>query len=426
MLSILSPLIRRYMTGSSTEFVFKPVTPCKLPLFPKLEKIDLYLTIPFCKSICPYCPYNKVRYDKSLIEPYLNAILNEIDLYYEQFGRIKIPSLYIGGGTPTTLLDELGLIIEKIKNRFDLIGDICIETSPSDIDHDDAINKLISYGVNMISLGVQSFNEKYLQLIGRDYKMRILYPVIEHFLAFNFKTVNIDLMFALPGQTVNEVMEDLQTAINAGVNQITLYPLFTFPYSTAGKYLKIKNLQTPSHFTRRKMYHAINDFCTENGFQRVSVWGFKHGTSPHYSSVTRDNYLGLGAGAGSHLPGMFYINTFSVKEYIKTCSKPQLPIALAMNATPNITNNYWLYWQFYGTYINKKELADRFGNNKKIKTLFRLLKFFNFCKENDVEYYLTESGSFWAHLMQNYYVINYFNKIQSVGMQTPWPQAVKL
>lgn len=139
---------------------------------PSLEKIDLYIHIPFCKNKCPYCPYNKIMYDKNLVEPYLKAILAEIEQHYNRLGRIKITSIYIGSGTPTNLIDELGVILGRIRDHFIITGDVCIETNPSEI-NEEIVNKLIKYGINLVSLGVQSFNNKYLQLIGRNYKASI-------------------------------------------------------------------------------------------------------------------------------------------------------------------------------------------------------------------------------------------------------------
>ncbi len=420
--------MRKLFLGSQGPLIFSPVNPTTQIEFPALKKIDLYIHIPFCKSACPYCPYNKIHYDKTLTQPYLNALLAEIDHYHNIFGRLEIPSIYIGGGTPTTLLDELGLVIQKIHDKFLVTGDICIETSPTDLlGREQSIQKLASYGISRISLGVQSFNDKHLQLIGRGYKSSILYPIIERLLAYNFKTVNLDLMFAMPNQTIDEAMEDLQTAFNAGVNQITLHSMFSLPYSTAGKYLKMANINAPSFSIRRKMYKEIHNFCIKNGFERDTVWIFKRGDGPRYSSVARENYLGIGAGAVSHLPGMFFLNTFVAKVYIAANLNHQSAIALKMNFSDEMTQYCWLYWQFYNTFIPKKELRERFGtHNKKIIILFKILKTTGLCRETDTNYELTESGAFWFCLTQKKLVIDPMNNVWSTAMKDPWPQEIRL
>lgn len=420
---IITRAIRRYLVGSRQEFIFKPIDDIK---FPRIDKIDLYIHIPFCKNNCPYCPYNKIKYDKSLVGPYLKAILIEIEQYYNRLGRIDVSSIYIGGGTPTNLVDELGVILGRIRDRFIITGNICIETTPSDLNKE-TVSKLVSYGINLVSLGVQSFNNEYLQLIGRNYKASILYPVIALLLSSNFKSINIDLMFALPGQTVKEVILDLKKAINSGVNQVTLYPLFTFPYSTVGKYLNLKRVKMPNIITRKSMYYAIHDFCINNGFKRVSVWGFIRNDVPRYSSVTRDNYIGFGAGAGSHISKTFYLNTFSVKEYIKNCFNEKLPVALKMDFTDSMTRYYWLYWRFYDTYIPKGQLFELFGkNDKNIKLLLWLINILKLGEEDTENIFLSKRGAFWLHLIQNYFVLNYIDKIWSVAMKKPWPDEIRI
>lgn len=119
----MTKTVRRWLVGKDDSFVFEPMGPKKLP---SIEKADLYLHIPFCKSLCPYCPYNRIAYDKTLVKPYLNAVLAEIDAYYDRLGDIVIGSVYIGGGTPTTLIDELGVMLEHIHKRFKVTGDIAI------------------------------------------------------------------------------------------------------------------------------------------------------------------------------------------------------------------------------------------------------------------------------------------------------------
>ncbi len=428
MRTLLARGIRKFFLGSQESFTFSPVSSSTNLNFPPLKKIDLYIHIPFCKSTCPYCPYNKIRYEKALVQPYLKALLAEIDQYHDIFGSIEIPSIYIGGGTPTTLVDELGEVLQKVRSKFHITGDICIETTPTDLlGREESIQKLADYGISRISLGVQSFNDKHLQLIGRDYKSSTLYPIIERLLAYNFKTVNLDLMFAMPNQTVDEAIEDLQTAINAGVNQITLYPMFNHPFATSSKYAKIAKSHSPSFFTRRSMYRELHNFCLAHGFERDTVWIFKRGDAPHYSSVSRENYIGIGAGAISYLPGIFYLNTFVAKVYIAACLDQQRPIALKMNFSDEMTRYYWLYWQFYNTFISKQELHNRFGtNDKKINLLFKMLKTTGLCTESDANYELTESGVFWFYLAQKKLVGDPMNKIWSNAMKDPWPQEIRL
>ena len=183
----------------------------------------------------------------------------------------------------------------------------------------------------------------------------------------------------------------------------------------------------PNLIVRHRMYYHLYQYLIQNGFTRVSVWGFKKSDVPRYSSVTRDNYIGLGAGAGSHMPEGFYLNTFSVDEYIKKCHANQFPTALYMNFTKDMQNYFWLYWRFYDTCISKRELFRRFGQkDKKIIRLFAALKQLNLLADDGGFFVLNKRGAFWLHLVQNYFSLRYVNKVWSVAMKQAYPEEINL
>jgi Coproporphyrinogen III oxidase and related Fe-S oxidoreductases len=426
-MSLLSDIVikpvRSHFTGRGSRYIFEPSTG---PISQKIDKLNLYIHIPFCKNTCPYCPYNKIEYDKELVGPYFKAVLNEIKLYRDLFGRFEVSSIYIGGGTPALLIDELKVILEEIGNTFTLNGDICIETNPNDIT-DELVRKLKECKIQLVSLGVQSFQNENLCFIGRNYKASILSKCIERLTSADFKSVNLDMIFALPGQDMKNLSHDLAQAVDCGADQITTYPLFTFPYTSVGSYLKLKKVRMPNLKQRKKMYYYINDFLLKKGFNRVSVWGFKKGDVPRYSSVTRDNYIGIGAGAGSHLSDGFYLNTFSVPEYINRCLSKTLPTALYMNFNKDMQNYFWLYWRLYDTQISKSEVFRRFGSDRaKVTRLIELFKTLKLAEENADVINLNLKGAFWIHLLQNYLSLNYINKIWAVAMRDPFPPRIAL
>jgi len=414
--------VRRILVGREQRFVFTRKEDIDIP---PLSQIDLYIHIPFCRSKCPYCPYNRIDYDEHLVGPYTRAVSSEIEQYFLRLGKIKISSIYIGGGTPTTLIDELGVIIRSIGEKFAISGDICIETNPSDL-NEDIIRKLKDFGVDLISIGVQSFDDFFLNILGRNYDAAQASSAVKLALSSNFRSVNIDLMFALPGQNIANVLYDLNEVLKIGANQVTTYPLFTFPYSSVGRYLKIRRVKIPNIFKLRKMYKEIHNFLTQNGYQRVSVWGFKKSGSPRYSSVTRNTYIGIGAGAGARLPDVFYLNTLSVKDYIETTLTGRLPVALAVNMTPKLIKYYWLYWRFYDTYIDSQQLYEKFGKDIKLKVIFSLAKLLGLTKENRNQIELTERGAFYIHLLQNYLILNYIDRVWSAAMKESWPDTIEI
>jgi oxygen-independent coproporphyrinogen-3 oxidase len=414
--------VRDLLVREHGQFTFEPR---REVTFPAVSKADLYIHIPFCKSLCPYCPYNRVLYDPELVAPYVQAMHDEIESYCRSLGDIEIGSIYIGGGTPTTLIDELKPIIAYVRGRFGPTGPIAVETTPDDLD-DEALATLQELGVSLLSIGVQSFDDDYLKLIGRRYRSSILPETVSKAAASGFETVNVDLMFALPGQTTDDALADLDKALALGANQVTLYPLFTFPYTAVGNLLDAQHVEFPRLSVRRRMYRALHEAAASGGLTRVSVWGFKKGDVPRFSSVTRDNYIGIGAGAGTCLPGLFYFNTFSVPEYIHCSSDHELPIALQMEMTPSLEHFYWLYWRLYETRVPKDDFERLFGRDARVSRLLWLALHLHLLEDEGHDYVLTEQGSFWIHLLQNLYVLNYINTVWAHCMRTAWPGRIEL
>ncbi len=293
---------RRYFVGPAQRWVFEPPPAGWEP--PSPGRTSFYLHVPFCRHCCPYCPYTRTPYNRKLIEPYTLAAMAEIDWWADRVGPVEMTSVYIGGGTPTLALDSVARILGRVRERFRLTGDICIETNPADVD-DETVRQLHAAGITLVSLGVQSFQPEKLVTLGRRYEPDAGERALRLLVAGGFASVNADIMFALPGQTSSDVIEDLAHAAELGADQITTYPLFTFPYTTVGKYLRLTSVRMPGLAERRTQYNAISQWCETHDFGRVSVWGFKRGSVPRYSSVTRDGYIGVGPGAGSHLPDGF-------------------------------------------------------------------------------------------------------------------------
>jgi oxygen-independent coproporphyrinogen-3 oxidase len=421
---LVTRAVRRYLVGPDQRWVFEPPTPGWRP--PRLERTSLYLHVPFCRHGCPYCPYTKVPYRPELVEPYTRAALAEVDWWADAIGPAEITSVYIGGGTPTLALDSVARVLRRVRRRFRLTGDICIETNPADVD-EETVRRLQSAGVALVSLGVQSFHPRNLALLGRRYDP----PAAERALALlaqgGFASVNADIMFALPGQTAEEVTADLARAAQLGANQLTTYPLFTFPYTSIGQYLRLTAVRMPDLRARRAQYRAIDAWCAEHGFQRVSVWGFKRDAVPRYSSVTRDGYIGVGPGAGSHLPDGFVLNTFDLDTWIRAMGSGRSAVALRMPFAGEMAGWWWLYWRFYDTRILLDDLEAALGDDApKARRWLGAVEQAGLAARHDGYLELTEPGAFWLHLAQNHFALNYVNTLWTQARRQPWPQAVAI
>ena len=421
---LLTRAIRRYLVGPDQRWVFEPPPNGWTP--PRVERTSLYLHVPFCRNFCPYCPYTKVPYDEALVEPYTRAALSEVDWWADKIGPAELTSVYIGGGTPTLALSSVATVLEHVRQRFRLTGDICIETNPADVD-DAIVHRLHDVGVTLVSLGLQSFRPKNLAVMGRRYKP----SDAEHALALlaggGFGSVNADIMFALPGQTASDVVADLARAEQLGADQLTTYPLFTFPYTSVGEFLRLTAVRMPTLRVRRTHYLAITEWCAEHEFQQVSVWSFKRAGVPRYSSVTRDGYIGVGPGAGSNLPDGFVLNTFDLDTWIKAACGGGTSIALRMPFTDEMAGWWWLYWRFYDTRIPLADLGAVLGNDAtKARRWLRAMEQVGLVVRNEEYLKLTEPGAFWLHLAQNHFALTYVNTLWTRARREPWPQVVTI
>ena len=420
----MTRILRRCLVGAKQRWVFERPAPDWVPA--PIERTSLYLHVPFCRHVCPYCPYTKFPYRESLVEPYTQAALAEVDWWADAVGPAEISSVYIGGGTPTLALDSVARVLARVRERFRLTGDVGIETNPADVD-EGVVRRLDEMGVGLVSLGVQSFQPEHLTLIGRDYTPRVAEQALAMLAGNDFASLNADFMFALPGQSVADVMADLARAVQLGADQVTTYPLFTFPYTTVGQHLRLQALRMPNLRVRRAHYRAIHSWCTEHGYRRVSVWGFKRGAVPRYSSVTRDNYIGIGPGAGSHLADGFVLNTFDLDSWLHAASAGRGAIALCLPFAGEMAGWWWLYWRLYDTRVSLDALDGVLGRDApQARRWLRVAQWAGLAVEKGGTLELTEPGAFWIHLAQNYFALNYVNTLWTRAREEPWPEAVAI
>lgn len=416
--------VRRHLVGPAQQWRFEHPGAEWVP--PRVERTSLYLHVPFCRNLCPYCPYTKVPYDPSLVERYEAAAAREMGLWADAVGPSEVTSVYIGGGTPTLVMDTVTRLVSRARECFEVTGDICIETNPAEVSTR-VIEQLHDAGVELVSLGVQSFRDESLRVIGRRYEPEVARRALGMLAESGFASVNADIMFALPGQSADDVLSDLEEASSLGADQITTYPLFTFPYTAVGEYLDLKGVRLPDLPARREQYRAISRWCADHGFERVSVWGFRRGSAPRYSSVTRDGYVGVGPGSGSHLPDGFSLNTFDLEQWESTVEQGRLPIALRMPFTAEMSAWWWLYWRFYDTRIPAAALQEVLGDEaaKARRWLAAFIRL-GLAERRNGSYELTDEGALWLHLAQNHFALSYVNTLWTAARRTPWPGRVEI
>jgi len=407
-----------------------------IPSYESLEKkfqdigeFGLYLHIPFCKQICPYCPYNKEIYEPGVAEMYTRAVKREIDFYSGLFGDKPVTSFYIGGGTPTTMLySGLDRILEHIFKTFNMQCDIHMESHPNDLSLDN-LNTIKSLNVENLSTGIEALQDKYLKILNRPYNTKEVKAAVERAVNKGFTCFSVDFIFALPNQTYSELEQAGRELVEMGIDQVAAYPLFRFPYTKMGESAKQSNYNILNIFKRRNMLHILEDIFYDRKYERTSVWAFTKEGIPKSCSVTVPLYVGLGASGCSYLKDIFYLNTFDVAEYIKRLEDGRMPIALSLDLPESMQMAWWFYWRVYETRFKRSDFKKRFGKefNEIYGKYIKLFSLFGLIKKDDGnEVTLSDKGTFWLHALEDLFSLDYISKLWGTSKQEPWPEKVVL
>ncbi len=396
--------------------------------FQDIHELGLYLHIPFCEQICPYCPYNKTVYHPEMAMKYTEAVKKEIDRYKVIIGEKPVTSFYIGGGTPTTMLNTgMGDILKHVYKSFNMQCSIHMESHPNHLNPQN-LETLKSMGVKYLSMGVESWQDRHLKTLKRSYTAKEVIKTVKRVSDQGFDCVNVDLIFDLPDQKIAEVEQAGHAMVGMGVDQVAAYPLFRFTYTQMGKKLNANPRAVPTMFRRRKMLHVLEDIFYSSGFTRSSVWAFTRKGITKYCSVTVPLYIGLGVSGGSYLRDIFYVNTFNVAEYIRAFENGDDAKALSVDLTDKMQMAGWLYWRIYETRFSKNDFSDRFQKDfdSVYGNYFKVLSFLGFLIDNGKEIILTDKGTYWLHAFEDFFSIDYISKLWGTSSQNPWPEKVVL
>lgn len=426
---MITDIFRKLILNKKDKFIFRGYENGMIDFDTIEENTGIYIHIPFCKSICPYCPYNKIVYEKEKAEKYKNALLKEINIYKKHLENKNISSIYIGGGTPTLLIDEIKEILDFIRKEFNFNGDIGIEVYPTEVT-EELLNKIQLAGITLISLGIQTFNNDKLKFLGRRYTKEEAENALEKIINFNFKCVDVDIMTNIPGQTIKDIEADLRKAYSYNIHQLSIYPLIVFPMTPMDRIIKEKKLSRFSEFGERKILNLIETISKDYGYERSSIWTYSKGENNRYTSVTRESFIGIGAGASSLFSNYFYLNTFNVDEYIKYTSMehPKLPINLVNTMTNREKMIFWIFWRCYDGIIDKDRFYELFNKDieNEFKLLFTTLKILRMCNKKGNKIFLTKLGRFAYHYVEKQYSIYYLNYLWEESMKNPWIKQLEL
>jgi oxygen-independent coproporphyrinogen-3 oxidase len=394
----------------------------------RTDPLGVYLHVPFCAQICPYCPYNKEIYEAGLAAAYAEAVRRETDLYAELLDGKPITSCYIGGGTPTTMLHSgLAEMIGHLRGALNLRCDLHMESHPNHLDAA-GLDAIAALGVRHLSIGVEALFDRHLATLHRPYTVQSVKAAVGRAVARGFDCVNVDVMFGLPGQTLDEVRQTARELVALGVDQVAAYPIFLFPYTPMGRAAPASNHGLRQSLKRRRMLAVFEEVLYGADYERTSAWAFTRKGVSRYCSVTVPAYLGFGAGGGSYLRDVFNLNTFGAADYVKAMQAGRLPIALSLDLSERMQRAGWLYWRIYETRFSRAAYRERFGEDidRAYGGYLRLMRLLGFLKEDGENIVLSDRGSFWLHACEDLASIDYVGKLWGASRREGWPEQVVL
>lgn len=329
--------------------------------------ISAYIHIPFCEHICYYCDFNKVFLEGQPVDEYIACLLKEMKLTLEKNPIKKSPTLYVGGGTPTSLsAGQLDTLLRGINDLFPMetVTEFTVEANPGDLTLD-KLQVMKDHSVNRLSMGVQTFDDVLLKKIGRKHTAKDVYDTMDFLEKADFQNVSIDLIYALPGQTLASFRDTLKRAIELDLPHYSLYSLILENKTMFMNWVRQGRLEMPDQEIEGQMFEETMLAMHDTGKFQYEISNFaKPGFESQHNLVywNNEHYFGFGAGASGYLGKTRYKNFGPIQHYLKPLKNDQLPIYETEELS---RNNQMEEEMFLGLRkkagISKAHFAEKFG-----------------------------------------------------------------
>ena len=363
----------------------------------------LYIHIPFCEELCPYCAFMRVKMEHSLARAYFDALKKEIEIYRDC--GYCFDSVYVGGGTPTIMPEELGQIISFVRDTWP-IKQVSVETNPNHL-AGDHLRILKDVGTNRLSVGVQSFDNKILESIQRLDKYGCGEGIREKICSVMgmFDTVNIDMIFNFPNQTEEMLVQDVEIVKEIGADQVTYYPLIV---SDVRKKELARKCGKVSYHKEKRLYKLITERLGQV-YSQESAWCFssEQGVIDEYI-LNHDEYAGLGAGSWGYINGAMYSNTFSIRQYIQMLRTNSHPIVSMRRFSRRERVRYDFFVKLIEGTLSLSAMSKKYGERFWLYLLPELAFFLTIraAKLRDGKIVLTSRGRYyWVVLMRTLFAV---------------------
>lgn len=299
----------------------------------------VYIHIPFCHQICHYCDFNKVFFKNQPVDAYIETLGMEMEMFVEKYReQIHIETIFLGGGTPTALsAAQLQRLFELIKKHIpqNHIQEFTSEANPDELTHEKLV-VMKNNGINRLSLGVQSFDEDILTRLGRTHSNSHVYKTIQMAKDIGFTNISIDLMYGLPGQTMDQWKDTLARALDLNLLHYSAYSLIVEPKTVFYNLMTKGKLILPGEDLEADMYEVLMTEMESKGIVQYEISNFGHpGFHSKHNNLYWDNvlYAGFGAGAHGYTKGIRYANIGPIKKYMDAIIAGDFPIQSTHDVT---------------------------------------------------------------------------------------------
>ncbi len=376
----------------------------------------LYVHIPFCEELCPYCSFHRVKLDRPVAAAYFKALRSEIKRLQDD--GYDFSSVYVGGGTPTVMPEELAETLSLIRRLYSVEG-ISVETNPNHLE-DDVLAILQAAGVNRLSVGVQSFDDARLKEMNRYHKYGSGSQIVEGLTNSMgwFDTLNADMIFNLPHQTLASLERDIQILTEqVKVDQVTFYPLMSSPDTRRQMEYRMGDGSTPQ---REKLYYQKILEGLGADYRPSSAWCFSRNAAmiDEYI-VTHLEYVGVGSGSFSYLDAGIYSSTFSIGEYIDRIRSGKSSVTAKSKYNLRQEMQYEFMMGFFGLEVDGRALEAKYkGFFRKMWKEFLFFKMLGAVEQDGHIYRLTERGMYyWVIMMREFFTgVNNFRDQMRSGL----------
>ena len=391
---------------------FEPVgNATGLPVPVRTQRYMLYLHVPFCPSLCPFCSFHRVEFHRDQAARYFHALADEVALA-DAVG-FRFSEAYVGGGTPTVLPEALAGLILTLRTRYG-VERVSVETNPNDL-VPDVLGRLADAGIDRLSVGVQSLDDGLLVQMRRREKYGDSAKIRAHLKAAagRIDTLNVDMMFNFPAQTETMLARDLELLTDdIGAAQVSWYPLMS---STPTRRTMAESIGHVSYHRERAMYRQIAAHMLSRGYSRSSAWCFSKTPAMIDEYITQsDDYLGLGSGSFSRLDGTLSGSTFSIADYLNRVAGGRSGILRSRRLSERERMQYHLLVRLFAGALSL-DGADRAFGRPFARTLqpeIAALRVIGAVRKVGSTLELTESGQYlWVLLMREFFsVVNEFRE----------------